>query len=86
VTPADEDACRVTARHIEQQRPGWMITWGVYTKTFVAFPLFPVRRQRTIVTAVTPMPCWHGWKRLSAGGGCTRRTRVNRANWLDGAR
>src|SRR5580700_10833366 len=53
MTPADEEACRVAARQIEQQRPGWMIMWGVYTRTFVAFPLFPVRR-RIVVTATYP--------------------------------
>lgn len=53
MTCADEDVCRATARQIEEQHPGWMIMWGVYTRTFVAFPLFAARR-RIVVTAAYP--------------------------------
>lgn len=44
----------MTARQIEQQQPGWMIIWGVYTRAFVAFPLFPVRRRGIVVVAAYP--------------------------------
>jgi hypothetical protein len=52
MTAADDEA-RATARRLEQQHPGWMIIYGVYTRRFVAFPLFRVR-QRVVVTAAYP--------------------------------
>jgi hypothetical protein len=49
--PADEhEANRETARQIELQRPGWMVLWGVYSKQYVAFPLFAAPAG-TILTA-----------------------------------
>ena len=69
----------MAARQIEQQHPGWMIMWGVYTRTFVACPLFPVRR-RIVVTATYPdvLLAWMEQAerrlrlRLPAGGGPPR--------------
>jgi hypothetical protein len=42
-----------TAREIESQRPGWMVVWGIYTKEYVAFPLFHAP-EGTVVIAVYP--------------------------------
>jgi hypothetical protein len=49
----DDDACRAVAEDIQRQRPEWLVLWGVYSKRFVAFPLFAVR-QRVIVIAHYP--------------------------------
>jgi hypothetical protein len=49
----DDDACRAIAEDIQRQRPGWMVTWGIYTKGYTAYPLFSVRR-RVIVFAYSP--------------------------------
>jgi hypothetical protein len=49
--PADEhEANRETARQIESHHPGWMVLWGVYSKQYVAFPLFAAP-PGTILTA-----------------------------------
>ena len=40
MSPEEHEANRETARQIELQRPGWMVLWGVYSKQYVAFPLF----------------------------------------------
>lgn len=37
---SDDEAEREAARRVESQRPGWMVVWGVYSKEYVAFPLF----------------------------------------------
>jgi hypothetical protein len=47
---ADEDEFREIARQIEEKSPGWLVVWGVYTRQFVAFPLFDAPRG-TILTA-----------------------------------
>jgi hypothetical protein len=44
-----DDECRELAQQIEQQRPGWLVLWGTYSKRFVAFPLFPVQRRTILV-------------------------------------
>jgi hypothetical protein len=49
----DDDACRAVAEDIQRQRPDWLVLWGVYSKRFVAFPLFTVR-QRVVVIAHYP--------------------------------
>ena len=41
------------AENIQKQRPGWMVVFGVYSRQFVAFPLFAVSR-RTILAARYP--------------------------------
>jgi len=39
--PAHRDAERYqTAQSIQQANPGWLVIWGVYTRQYVAFPLF----------------------------------------------
>ena len=48
VCPPD-DECRELAQQIEEQRPGWLVLWGCYSKRFVAFPLFPVQRRTILV-------------------------------------
>ena len=44
---------REAAHAIEQQPPGWMVLYGLYSHQFVAFPLFPAPRG-TILTAAYP--------------------------------
>ena len=51
--PHDEQACRALAEEIEQSRPGWMVVWGVFSRRFTAYPLFPVKR-RVIVVGYYP--------------------------------
>ena len=46
----ENEANRETARQIELQRPGWMVLWGVYSKQYVALPLFAAPAG-TILTA-----------------------------------
>jgi hypothetical protein len=41
------------AEDIRQQRPGWLVIFGCYSRQFVAFPLFAVSK-RTILTAQYP--------------------------------
>jgi hypothetical protein len=53
VASDDEDECRSIAVEIQRKRPGWMILFGCYSRHFVAFPLFALRR-RVIVTARYP--------------------------------
>ena len=39
--PADRDAeSYQTARSIQQANPDWLVMWGVYSRQYVAFPLF----------------------------------------------
>jgi len=42
-----------TARQLERDHPDWMVVFGVYSRQFVAFPLFPAP-PRTIVVATYP--------------------------------
>ena len=49
----DDNACWAMAEEMQQERPGWLVIWGCYSKRFVAFPLFTVR-QRTILVAYYP--------------------------------
>jgi hypothetical protein len=53
VKPIDDDEYRATAQEIQRQRPDWMVLWGCYSRRFVAFPLFAMRR-RVIVIASYP--------------------------------
>jgi hypothetical protein len=41
------------AENIQRKHPGWMIVFGVYSRQFVAFPLFKVNK-RTILAARYP--------------------------------
>jgi hypothetical protein len=53
VSPQEDDACRAIAEEIQQARPGWMVIWGVFSRRYTAYPLFPVRC-RAIVVAYYP--------------------------------
>lgn len=44
---ADDDEFRQIARSIEDKAPGWFVVWGLYTRQFVAFPLFDAPRERS---------------------------------------
>lgn len=50
---ADDDEFREIARQVQDKSPGWMVLWGVYTRQFVAFPLFAAP-SGTIITAAYP--------------------------------
>ena len=39
---ADDQERRELAGRIERDNPRWLVVWGVYTREFVAFPLFRV--------------------------------------------
>jgi hypothetical protein len=41
------------AENMQKQRPGWMVIFGVYSRQFVAIPLFAVTK-RTILAARYP--------------------------------
>jgi hypothetical protein len=47
------DEFRDIARGIEEKLPDWLVLWGVYTRQFIAFPLFDAPRG-TILTANYP--------------------------------
>jgi hypothetical protein len=49
----DESSYRAAADEIQRQRPGWLVIWGVYSRRFTAYPLFPVRH-RVIIIAGYP--------------------------------
>jgi hypothetical protein len=50
---SDEREYRAAADEIQRQRPGWLVIWGVYSRRFTAYPLFPVRH-RVIIVAGYP--------------------------------
>jgi hypothetical protein len=50
---ADDDAGWAMAEEIQRQRPDSLVLWGCYSKHYVAFPLFPVRR-RAVLAAFYP--------------------------------
>jgi hypothetical protein len=53
MSSADDDEFREIARGIEEKVPEWIVVWGVYTRQFVAFPLW--REPRGVVlTALYP--------------------------------
>jgi hypothetical protein len=54
MSPEDDEANRETARQIELQRPGWMVLWGVYSKQYVAFPLFAAPPGTILAAAYLP--------------------------------
>jgi hypothetical protein len=51
--PHNEDACRAAAAQLQRDHKNWLVLWGCYTHSYVAFPLFPAPRG-TILTAATP--------------------------------
>jgi len=50
---ADDDAHRETAKRLARDFPNWLIVWGIYTRQYVAFPLFDAPRG-TILAARDP--------------------------------
>ena len=53
MSPDEHEANRQTATETELQRPGWMVVWGIYSRQYVAFPLFAAPAG-TILTAAYP--------------------------------
>lgn len=51
--PHNEDACRAAAARLQHDHGNWLVLWGCYTHSYVAFPLFSAPRG-TILTASTP--------------------------------
>jgi hypothetical protein len=51
--PHNEDACRAAAAQLQREHNNWLVLWGCYTHSYVAFPLFSAPRG-TILTAATP--------------------------------
>ena len=51
--PHNEDACRAAAARLQHDHNNWLVLWGCYTHSYVAFPLFSAPRG-TILTAATP--------------------------------
>lgn len=51
--PHNEDACRRAAAQLQHDHENWLVMWGCYTRSFVAFPLFRAPRG-TVLTATTP--------------------------------
>jgi hypothetical protein len=51
--PHNEDACRAAAARLQHDHKNWLVLWGCYTHSYVAFPLFSAPRG-TILTARTP--------------------------------
>jgi hypothetical protein len=50
---SDNDQFREIAHRLEEELPGWLVIWGIYTQQFVAFP--PADGPRgTILTANYP--------------------------------
>jgi hypothetical protein len=49
----NESEYRAAADEIQRQRPGWLVIWGVYSRRYTAYPLFPVRH-RVIIVASYP--------------------------------
>lgn len=47
----NEQESREAARQIESARPGWLVIWGIYSREYVAFPLFRTPRGIVVVAA-----------------------------------
>jgi hypothetical protein len=43
----------MAAAQIQHDHRNWLVMWGCYTHSYIAFPLFPAPRG-TILTAATP--------------------------------
>ena len=52
--PPTEDTCQADAQTIQDKRPDWLVIWGCYTKTCIAFPLFTTRRRGVLVISYSP--------------------------------
>ena len=51
--PSNEDACRRAAAQLQHDHGNWLVMWGCYTHTYIAFPLFHAPRG-TVLTATAP--------------------------------
>jgi hypothetical protein len=51
--PSNEDACRMAAAQLQRDHEHWLVLWGCYTRSYIAFPLFHAPRG-TILTASAP--------------------------------
>lgn len=51
--PDNEDACRTAAAQLQHDHQHWLVLWGCYTRTYIAFPLFAAP-SGTILTAAAP--------------------------------
>jgi len=52
--PPFRDAdCYRTAESIQRDHPNWLVMWGVYTRQFAAFPLFPAPAGTIVQSANT---------------------------------
>lgn len=69
---AEGAAEREIAGKIEKRRPGWIVIWGVYTKKFVAIPLFDNGKVTAAESAQAFLASMEEIERRAAG---SRRTR-----------
>lgn len=51
--PRNEDACRQAAAQLQHDHMNWLVMWGCYTHSYVAFPLFHAPRG-TVLTGTSP--------------------------------
>jgi hypothetical protein len=49
----NEDACRRAAAQLQHDHGQWLVMWGCYTRSYIAFPLFAVPRG-IVLTASSP--------------------------------
>ncbi len=49
--PHPETGHYETAGAIQESNPDWLVVWGVYTRQYVAFPLFPAPAGSVIQSA-----------------------------------
>lgn len=47
--PSDERACYAIAEEMDRERLQWMVLYGPYSRQFIAFPLFGMKRQVIVV-------------------------------------
>lgn len=50
IVSGDYAAEHEAARRVESQRPNWVVVWGVYSKEYVAFPLFQTRSSMVLAS------------------------------------
>jgi hypothetical protein len=51
--PGNEDACRRAAAQLQHDHGRWLVMWGCYTRSYIAFPLFTAQRG-IVLTAASP--------------------------------
>lgn len=82
---ADNDANCETAKDIERQLPKWMVVWGIYSRQFVAFPLFAAPAG-TIVTGSYPPAVINRMQEIENGDqSALIRPCISHARTTDGA-